>query len=173
MKQTTMSKKTTANEHTIIGTKRFDRLLSDAYATASSRIYKRIPRTHSFTEIDEEPLSDVKDSALTSTIDTRRISAAAIRFQKSVAAKSAHNDGLAHKLMHSRRLSRSTSFLPVAEETQKKILYNWSGLHEIARETQIVRPKNVNQLVQLVRTATSKVSLIFPMFIDMQSSSSL
>jgi FAD/FMN-containing dehydrogenase len=63
-------------------------------------------------------------------------------------------------MIYSRQLSRSENFLSYAEQKQKKIIYNWSGLHEIAREAQVARPNNVNQLVQLVQTATSKVSVM-------------
>jgi hypothetical protein len=138
---------------------RFERLLSGIYGNASSTTrYKQIPRTHSFSEINEESKNDTKDA--------RRITLASIHSQQDAAAKSIQNDTLNRKLMYSRHLSRSMGFLQAAEENQKKIVYNWSGLHEIARKTQIVRPKTVSQLIRHIRTATSKVSLTFEVCFD-------
>ena len=107
---------------------------------------KRIPRTHSFSEIEAQSLNNTKDS----TIDVHH----------ATHAEPTHNDDERRKLIYSRQLSRSTNFLQNAEKKQKKIIYNWSGLNEIARATQMVRPDNVNQLVRLVQTATSKVSVM-------------
>ncbi len=146
-----------AIDHTIIGIKRFDRLLSDVYGIGSLTTYKRIPRTHSFSEIDGKALSNTKDS--TSTMDARCTAIAPLHSQKDAAAESGYKDNFGRKPIYSRQLSRSTNFLPFASKAQKNIIYNWSGLHEIARETQVLRPNNVNQLVRLVRTATSKVGL--------------
>lgn len=153
--------------------KRFNRLLSDIYIGASLEKYKSNPRHNSLAEADKETGSDVKQSEqISPPNDIRRISAAAAAsaFQKLAAHKATHDNGLGRKLMYSRQLSRSTSFLPIAEANQKKVVYNWSGLHAIAREAQIFQPNNVNQLIRLVKTATSKVNLILDFLEQMNRS---
>lgn len=119
---------TTNDVQTITGIKRFDRLLSGIYSNCLSEAYKRLPRTYSF--------DNVKHEASTST----------------------DREESECKPIYSRQISRSTNFLSTAERNQKNILYNWSGLHAIARDAQVIRPNNVNQLVRLIQTAASKVT---------------
>jgi hypothetical protein len=152
-------KNTMQNESTSINNRRFDRFLSEIYGAASTTRYKQIPRTNSFNETDAESEMDTKDSTSASKINTNGISDVATHFRQCVAPEPVHNSELNRKLIYSRHLSRSTSFLQIVEEAQKNIIYNWSGIKEIAREAQVMRPNTVNQLVRLVRTATSKVSL--------------
>ncbi|CAF1472539.1 unnamed protein product, partial [Rotaria sordida] len=102
----------------------------------------------------------MKDSTSTSSINRRRTTVAAVRFEQGAVAEPAQNNDSKPKIIYVRSLSRSTNFLQTFEETQKNIIYNWSGIHEIAREPQLVRPNNVNQLAQLVRTATSKLTVM-------------
>lgn len=61
-------------------------------------------------------------------------------------------------MIYSQQSVHSTNFSSDLKQSQENIVYNWSGLNEIARETQLVRPTNVEQLVRLVRTARSKVN---------------
>ena len=61
-------------------------------------------------------------------------------------------------MIYSRQPVHSTNISTDFKQIQQDIVYNWSGLHEIARETQMVRPIGVDQLVRLVRSARSKVN---------------
>ena len=168
MQQATMIKsnddKTNENDNAKVGIKRFNRLLSDIGIGAAPEKYKASPRQNSLEEADKERGSDVKQSEPMSPLtDTDRIgAAAALAFQKLSARRATDDNGVGRKLKHSRQLSRSTNFLPIAEENQKRVVYNWSGLHEIARKAQIFRPYNVDQLIRLVKTAASKVNTTFP-----------
>ncbi|UJR38821.1 hypothetical protein I4U23_031486 [Adineta vaga] len=152
--------KKTKGDSTTRSNRRFDRILSGIYGSAFSTRYKRIPRTHSFSELESIPNSDTKGSTSTPTTGTRRITVAAIELKKDVITKATGEDGLNRKINYSRQLSYSTNFLPIAKEVQTNIIYNWSGIHEIAREAQIVRPTTVNQLIRIVRTTTSKLTLM-------------
>ena len=150
------NKNTTTNNN-----KRFDRFLSERYGGAtSSTIYKQIPRTNSFNEINVEFDTDMKDSTSSSKSDAKTFTAAVIDSQQNVAVEPINNDETNRKFTRSRLLSQSTSSLQIAEKVLKNIIYNWSNIQAIAREAQVSRPKTVNELIRLVRTATSKVGLI-------------
>ena len=135
---TIIEMKTTSDDvQTITGIKLFDRLLSGIYNAYPGETYKRLPRTYSFdkTKIETSP----------STVVPVRV-------------ESVDKEDSGCKTIYSRQISRSTNFLSHADRNQKNILYNWSGLHAIARDAQVMRPNNVNQLVRLIQTAASKVT---------------
>ena len=137
-----IEKKTTDNNYMIIGVKRLDRLLSGIFEANLPATYRRIPRTNSFGAIKVQSSNNVESSMLV--------------------AESTDKEESKSKPIYSRQISRSTNFLSDAERNQKNIIYNWSGLHEIARESQIIRPNSVNQLVRLIQTAASKVIILEP-----------
>lgn len=137
-----IEKKTMDNNYRIIGVKRLDRLLSGIFESNPATTYKRIPRTISFGTVNLQPSKNVESSMSV--------------------AESTDKEESRSKRIYSRQISRSTTFLSDAERNQKNTLYNWSGLHEIAREAQIMRPNNVNQLVRVIQTAASKVITLEP-----------
>lgn len=134
-------KKTMDENHAIIGVKRLDRLLSGIFQSNPSMAYKRVPRAHSLGKVKVQSSNNGETSMpMVEPTDTEA--------------------SMGSKPIFTRQISRSTNFLSDAERNQKNIVYNWSGLREIAREAQIIRPNNVNQLIQVVQTAPSKVTLL-------------